>query len=78
MMPMSTGVTEADFVGGKWSRAATPTDLETQKRMKKARSLLWKELGEYKIWACKSIICKSSYFDTEKLSTYSVYVYMYR
>ncbi|XP_022341951.2 L-fucose kinase-like isoform X3 [Crassostrea virginica] len=52
MMPMSTGVTEADFVEGKWSRAATPTDLETQKRMKKARSLLWKELGEYKIWAC--------------------------
>ena len=56
MMPMSTGVTEADFVEGKWSRAATPTDLETQKRMKKARSLLWKELGEYKIWACKLII----------------------
>lgn len=53
MMPMATGVTEADFVDGKWSRAGSPNDPETQKRMRKARSLLWKELGEYKIWACK-------------------------
>lgn len=51
-MPMATGVTEANFVDGKWSRTSTPDDPETQKRMRKARSLLWKELGEYKIWAC--------------------------
>lgn len=53
MMPMATGVTEADFVDGKWSRAGSSGDPETQRRMRKARSLLWKELGEYKIWACK-------------------------
>lgn len=55
MMPMATGVTEADFVDGKSSRVGSPDDPETQRRMRKARSLLWKELGEYKIWACKYI-----------------------
>jgi hypothetical protein len=53
MLPMATGVTETDFVDGKWSRNAMPNDPETQRRMKKARSLLWKELGGYKVWACK-------------------------
>lgn len=53
MLPMATGVTETDFVNGKWSRNATPNDPESQRRMKKARSLLWKELGGYKMWACK-------------------------
>ncbi|XP_048751915.2 L-fucose kinase-like isoform X2 [Ostrea edulis] len=52
MLPMATGVTETDFVNGKWSRNATPNDPESQRRMKKARSLLWKELGGYKMWAC--------------------------
>lgn len=55
MMPMATGVTEADFLDGKSSRVGSPDDPETQRRMRKARSLLWKELGEYKIWACKYI-----------------------
>ncbi|KAK3086211.1 hypothetical protein FSP39_015281 [Pinctada imbricata] len=53
VLPMATGVKEEDFIDGKLSRQIKLSgDPEETKIRRIARTLLWKELHKFKLWAC--------------------------